>query len=161
MVSHFLSCLEPGTSQTRASHLVDIPWLVLRCGFNRYGVLPDMGPIPSLSDFARYNRSRLPTWYNSHLSLREYEQCTDFHKGCTFLISVWYTRYEVGKRLAAFWMLSIMANGFAGILAYGLTKMNGIQGIAGWRCARNSRRTVPRQTWLILCYRDYDYRRHH
>ena len=54
--------------------------------------------------------------------------------GCTFLISVWYTRYEVGKRLAAFWMLSVLANGFAGILAYGLTRMDGIQGIAGWRC---------------------------
>ncbi|ETN36190.1 uncharacterized protein HMPREF1541_08467 [Cyphellophora europaea CBS 101466] len=56
-----------------------------------------------------------------------------FLPGCTFLISVWYTRYEVGKRLASFWVLSVLANGFAGILAYGLTQMDGVQGLEGWR----------------------------
>ncbi|KAL3496364.1 MFS general substrate transporter [Aspergillus germanicus] len=56
-----------------------------------------------------------------------------FLPGCTYLITCWYTRFEVGKRLSSFWILSVLASGFAAILAYVLTLLNGQQGIAGWR----------------------------
>ncbi|EGR46420.1 uncharacterized protein TRIREDRAFT_5000 [Trichoderma reesei QM6a] len=52
---------------------------------------------------------------------------------CTYLLSTWYTRYEVGKRYSVFYLLSCMASGFSGILAYGLMQLNGQQGRSGWR----------------------------
>ncbi|KAJ0418677.1 major facilitator superfamily domain-containing protein [Aspergillus carlsbadensis] len=56
-----------------------------------------------------------------------------FLPGCTYLITCWYTRFEVGKRLSSFWILSVLASGFAAILAYVLTLLDGQQGLAGWR----------------------------
>ncbi|KAJ5550964.1 hypothetical protein N7461_005662 [Penicillium sp. DV-2018c] len=56
-----------------------------------------------------------------------------FLPGCTYLITCWYTRFEVGKRLAAFWLVSVILNAFAAIFAYALTLLDGNYGIAGWR----------------------------
>lgn len=55
-----------------------------------------------------------------------------FLPGCTYLITCWYTRYEVGVRLSLFWILSVVAAGFSAILAYGLTLMAGKGGLNGW-----------------------------
>ncbi|KAF2747975.1 MFS general substrate transporter [Sporormia fimetaria CBS 119925] len=56
-----------------------------------------------------------------------------FFPGCVYLISCWYTRYEVQKRLAAFYAINILANGFGSILAYGIMQLHGKNGYAGWR----------------------------
>ncbi|KAL4887416.1 major facilitator superfamily domain-containing protein [Aspergillus karnatakaensis] len=56
-----------------------------------------------------------------------------FLPGCTYLITCWYTRFEVGKRLSSFWIMSVLASGFSAIIAYGLTQLNGTRGIEGWR----------------------------
>jgi hypothetical protein len=56
-----------------------------------------------------------------------------FFPGCVFLISCWYTRYEVQKRLAAFYAINIFANAFGSILAYGIMQLNGKHGYLGWR----------------------------
>ncbi|KAJ9615185.1 hypothetical protein H2200_001259 [Cladophialophora chaetospira] len=53
--------------------------------------------------------------------------------GSIYLISLWYTRYEAHKRLAAFWVIGIASTGISGLLAYGIEKMDGDAGIAGWR----------------------------
>ncbi|KAI0480963.1 MFS general substrate transporter [Xylariaceae sp. FL0804] len=50
-----------------------------------------------------------------------------------YLLSTWYTRYEVGKRFSFFYVIGCLASAFAGILAFGLTKLDGRGGIAGWR----------------------------
>lgn len=55
-----------------------------------------------------------------------------FLPGCTFLITCWYKRYEVGKRLGAFWILSVLCGGFSGILAYALSLLKGKGGLNGW-----------------------------
>lgn len=55
-----------------------------------------------------------------------------FLPGCTFLITCWYKRYEVGKRLGVFWILSVVAGGFASIFAYCLTLLKGKAGLNGW-----------------------------
>ncbi|CAH0058589.1 unnamed protein product, partial [Clonostachys solani] len=57
-----------------------------------------------------------------------------FLPGCTYLITCWYTRYEVGKRMSGFWILSVIASGFSGILAYVLSLLKGRHGLNGWRC---------------------------
>ncbi|KAK2043868.1 major facilitator superfamily transporter [Colletotrichum somersetense] len=56
-----------------------------------------------------------------------------FFPSCVYLLSTWYTRYEVGKRYSVFYLLGCVASAFAGILAYGLMHMNGQQGLTGWR----------------------------
>ncbi|KAJ5163513.1 Major facilitator superfamily domain general substrate transporter [Penicillium coprophilum] len=53
--------------------------------------------------------------------------------GCTYLITCWYTRFEVGKRLATFWLVSVVLNAFAAIFAYALTLLDGTYGLNGWR----------------------------
>jgi len=56
-----------------------------------------------------------------------------FFPGCVYLISCWYTRFEVQKRLAAFYSINILANGFGSILAYGCMTLSGKNGWLGWR----------------------------
>jgi MFS family permease len=62
--------------------------------------------------------------------------------GCTYLITCWYTRFEVGKRLSGFWILAVLASGFSAILAYVLTLLSGKGGLNGWRCKWRTRYLV-------------------
>lgn len=56
-----------------------------------------------------------------------------FFPSCVYLLSTWYTRYEVGKRYSLFYLLGCVASAFSGILAYGLMQLNGREGLTGWR----------------------------
>ncbi|KAF3088032.1 hypothetical protein TWF569_006080 [Orbilia oligospora] len=56
-----------------------------------------------------------------------------YFPGAVYLLSTWYTRYEMGKRYAVFYIVGCVASAFAGILAYGLMQMNGLEGLTGWR----------------------------
>lgn len=56
-----------------------------------------------------------------------------FYPGCVFLLSTWYTRYELQKRNAAFYLIGSTASGFGGILAYGLMQLKGEGGRSGWQ----------------------------
>ncbi|PLB53868.1 MFS general substrate transporter [Aspergillus steynii IBT 23096] len=67
-----------------------------------------------------------------------------FLPGCTYLITCWYTRFEVGKRLAGFWLMSVVLNAFAAIFAYALTLLKGTHGLNGWRCKR------PHFLWIFI-----------
>lgn len=51
-----------------------------------------------------------------------------FFPGVVYLLSTWYTRYEVGKRYAAFYLIGCVASAFGGILAFGLMQMEGVAG---------------------------------
>ncbi|KAK6385773.1 hypothetical protein LTS17_001345 [Exophiala oligosperma] len=53
--------------------------------------------------------------------------------GVLYLLGCWYTRYEIGIRIAAFYVIGIMSAGLSGLMAYGLEKMEGTAGIRGWR----------------------------
>ncbi|KAA8895790.1 major facilitator superfamily domain-containing protein [Sphaerosporella brunnea] len=53
--------------------------------------------------------------------------------GCVYLVSSWYVRFEVQKRMAIFFLISVFVGGFSSILAYGLMQMDGVGGLAGWR----------------------------
>jgi len=56
-----------------------------------------------------------------------------FFPGCAYLMSTWYTRYELQKRYSIFYLIGSGASAFAGILAYGLMQMKGVAGYNGWR----------------------------
>ncbi|GHJ88189.1 hypothetical protein NliqN6_4591 [Naganishia liquefaciens] len=52
--------------------------------------------------------------------------------GISFFLSGWYKRNEASKRISLFFGGAVMAGAFGGILGYGLSKMNGVGGKAGW-----------------------------
>lgn len=56
-----------------------------------------------------------------------------FFPSCVYLLSTWYTRYEVGKRNAMFYLLGCVAAAFSGLLAAGIMQMAGIQNLNGWQ----------------------------
>ncbi|KAI5863291.1 major facilitator superfamily MFS-1 [Durotheca rogersii] len=56
-----------------------------------------------------------------------------YFPGCVYLLSTWYTRYEVGRRYSVFYLLGCVASACSGILAFGLMQMGGLGGLAGWR----------------------------
>ncbi|KAI4865247.1 major facilitator superfamily MFS-1 [Hypoxylon rubiginosum] len=56
-----------------------------------------------------------------------------YFPGCVYLLSTWYTRYEVGRRYSVFYLLGCVASACSGILAFGLMQMDGLAGLSGWR----------------------------
>ncbi|KAH7378567.1 major facilitator superfamily domain-containing protein [Cadophora sp. MPI-SDFR-AT-0126] len=56
-----------------------------------------------------------------------------FFPSCIYLLSTWFTRYEMGKRYALFYAFGAVTGALAGIMAYGLVHMQGIAGMGGWR----------------------------
>ncbi|VUC24524.1 unnamed protein product [Clonostachys rosea] len=52
---------------------------------------------------------------------------------CIYLISTWYTRYDLQKRITVFYAIGFFSSGLGGILAYGLMQMEGVGGLRGWR----------------------------
>ncbi|KAH8689061.1 major facilitator superfamily domain-containing protein [Talaromyces proteolyticus] len=50
-----------------------------------------------------------------------------------YLLSVWYSRFEIQLRFAGFYLLGIASSGLSGLLALGIERMNGDAGLEGWR----------------------------
>ncbi|KAK0241418.1 major facilitator superfamily domain-containing protein [Armillaria nabsnona] len=55
-----------------------------------------------------------------------------FFPALVFIVTTWYKRHEVQKKLAGLYMTSILAGGFSAILAYGLSLLDGKGGLGGW-----------------------------
>lgn len=57
-----------------------------------------------------------------------------FSPGALWLMSCWYTKQELGLRVAVMHSGSIMASSFAGLIAAGVySKLEGHRGLGGWR----------------------------
>lgn len=56
-----------------------------------------------------------------------------FFPGCVYLVSSWYRRYEVQKRLAGFFLTASALSAFANIFAYGLIQIARKTEYKGWR----------------------------
>jgi MFS family permease len=50
----------------------------------------------------------------------------------TFYITMWYRRHECGFRMAIFFSAATAAGAFGGLLARGITEMDGLGGLDGW-----------------------------
>ncbi|PTB70448.1 MFS general substrate transporter [Trichoderma citrinoviride] len=53
--------------------------------------------------------------------------------GVAYYLTMWYCRHEIQLRQALFFSAASVAGAFSGILAFGISKMDGIGGLAGWR----------------------------
>lgn len=49
------------------------------------------------------------------------------------LLTIWYRRYEVQRRMAVFYAAASLSGAFSGLLAFAIEKMDGIAGLAGWK----------------------------
>lgn len=56
-----------------------------------------------------------------------------FFPGCIYLVTCWYRRYEVQKRLAGFFLTASALSAFANIFAYGLIQIAKRTEYKGWR----------------------------
>jgi MFS family permease len=52
--------------------------------------------------------------------------------GVAFYITMWYRRHECGFRMAIFFSAATAAGAFGGLLARGITEMDGLGGLDGW-----------------------------
>ncbi|WKT49653.1 MFS transporter superfamily [Fusarium oxysporum f. sp. vasinfectum] len=50
-----------------------------------------------------------------------------------YYITIWYSRHEAMYRTALFYATASLAGAFSGLLAYAITLMDGIGGLAGWQ----------------------------
>ncbi|EHK22573.1 uncharacterized protein TRIVIDRAFT_191312 [Trichoderma virens Gv29-8] len=53
--------------------------------------------------------------------------------GVAYYLTMWYCREEIQLRQALFFSAASVAGAFSGILAFGIGKMDGVGGLAGWR----------------------------
>ncbi|KAH8433927.1 uncharacterized protein LDX57_011563 [Aspergillus melleus] len=56
-----------------------------------------------------------------------------FFPATLYLISTWYTRFDIHKRFAIFYLLGCVAAAFTGLLSFGITHMRGLGGLSAWR----------------------------
>ncbi|EXJ89876.1 hypothetical protein A1O3_02943 [Capronia epimyces CBS 606.96] len=49
-----------------------------------------------------------------------------YFPGCVYLISTYYSRYDLHKRYGVFYIIGIVSSAFSGIFAYGITQMVGL-----------------------------------
>lgn len=56
-----------------------------------------------------------------------------FFPGAVYYLSAWYTKTELGKRLAGLYIAQQVGNAFGGLLAAAILQLDGTHGIAGWK----------------------------
>jgi len=56
-----------------------------------------------------------------------------FFPAATFLLTLWYRRYEVQRRMAVFYVAASLSGAFSGLLAYGIETLKGRSGLSGWQ----------------------------
>ncbi|KAF2271751.1 MFS general substrate transporter [Westerdykella ornata] len=56
-----------------------------------------------------------------------------FFPAATFLLTLWYRRYEVQRRMAVFYVAASLSGAFSGLLAFAIQKLDGRAGLSGWQ----------------------------
>ncbi|KAK7912290.1 MFS transporter, partial [Apiospora marii] len=73
--------------------------------------------------------------YRALLAVRVFLGVTEavFLPGVIYFLSAWYTKSELGKRLAGLFMAQLVGSAFGGFVAAACLTLDGRHGIAGWR----------------------------
>ncbi|KAF7591221.1 hypothetical protein BBP40_001880 [Aspergillus hancockii] len=56
-----------------------------------------------------------------------------FFPGAIYYLSAWYTKTELGKRIAGLYIAQQVGNAFGGLFAAAILQLDGAHGIAGWK----------------------------
>ncbi|KAK5700336.1 hypothetical protein LTR17_023011 [Elasticomyces elasticus] len=73
--------------------------------------------------------------------------------GSIYLMSCWYTRYEVQKRFSAFFCVGLFCSEASSLIGYGIQQMQGLAGFMGWRWIFIIEGTGLAKAWerFIMC----------
>lgn len=73
--------------------------------------------------------------YEGLLAARVFLGVTEagLYPGCAYYLTMWYCRHEIQLRQAMFFSAASVAGAFSGLLAFAISKMDGVGGLAGWR----------------------------
>ncbi|PNS20845.1 hypothetical protein CAC42_2776 [Sphaceloma murrayae] len=77
--------------------------------------------------------------------------------GVVYYNTMWYCRYEIQVRQALFFSAASVAGAFSGLLAYGISFMDGVGGLEGWRWIFILEGMVTVLVALVAFYALYDY----
>lgn len=79
-----------------------------------------------------------------------------FFPAASYLLSIWYCRFEVQTKMSIFYSSACIASAFSGLLAFAIEKMSGVGGLGGWRWIfiLEGIATVVVGTALALCLPD-------
>ncbi|KAL2785962.1 major facilitator superfamily domain-containing protein [Aspergillus keveii] len=79
-----------------------------------------------------------------------------FFPAASYLLSIWYSRFEVQTKMSIFYSSACIASAFSGLLAFAIEKMSGVGGLGGWRWIfiLEGIATVVVGTSLALCLPD-------
>ncbi|EEP77816.1 predicted protein [Uncinocarpus reesii 1704] len=69
----------------------------------------------------------------SNIVLKILRPSSGFFPAATYLLTIWYKRYEVQQRMAVFYAAASLSGAFSGLLAFAIEKMHGVGNYAGWR----------------------------
>lgn len=56
-----------------------------------------------------------------------------FFPAATFLLTLWYQRFELQRRMAVFYVAASLSGAFSGLLAYGIQQLDGRANLQGWQ----------------------------
>lgn len=102
------------------------------CCHHRYGLHHELDPGPrSPHPCGCLRRCLLPRLYLSTFLLVSIAAAVTL--ALTLTSYDRYVRYEVQMRFAVFYLFGTLAGGLANLFAYGLSRMDGVGGIGGWR----------------------------
>ncbi|KAJ4372959.1 hypothetical protein N0V83_003250 [Neocucurbitaria cava] len=73
-----------------------------------------------------------------------------FFPAATFLLTLWYRRFELQRRMAVFYVAASLAGAFSGLLAYAIEKLDGRSGLAGWQWIFMLEGLIPVALSLII-----------
>ncbi|KAF4569448.1 hypothetical protein EYR40_008424 [Pleurotus pulmonarius] len=130
--------LQIGARYSIATLIFFVPYILFELPSNilvrKAGAARWIGSITSLWGIVMIGMAFVTTWWElvicrSLLGILE----AGFFPACTYIISTWYVRGEIQKRMTGFYVLSIMVAGFSSAIAGGISEMAGIADLGGWQ----------------------------
>ncbi|KAL0953964.1 hypothetical protein HGRIS_005124 [Hohenbuehelia grisea] len=130
--------LQVGSRYSLATLIFFVPYILFELPSNilirKVGAARWIGTITVLWGTVMIGMSFVKTWYQlvvcrALLGILE----AGFFPACTYIISTWYLRHEIQKRMTGFYVLSVMVAGFSSAMAGGIAEMAGLRGLNGWQ----------------------------
>jgi MFS family permease len=75
-----------------------------------------------------------------------------YYPGALYMLSIFYTRKELATRISILYSGNILATAFAGLIAAGVFKMDGMAGLTGWRWLFILQGAVTFLVAIVACF---------
>ncbi|KAH7189616.1 major facilitator superfamily domain-containing protein, partial [Fusarium flagelliforme] len=75
-----------------------------------------------------------------------------YYPGALYMLSTFYTRKELATRISILYSGNVLASAFAGLIAAGVFKMDGMAGLSGWRWLFILQGAVTFAVAIVACF---------